>query len=82
LKKNFETLACLGFRYTALDDYRNALLLDLVKPLKRKKRFSFLNPENLLQVQNTATEGIINIPHGGLRSLFQEFEQGQNRLIN
>jgi len=42
-----ETIQCLGFRYCGLDDYRSSLMVDLVKPLKRKKRFSFLNPENL-----------------------------------
>jgi len=48
MKKTFETLHCMGFRYSALDVYKEALNAELpLKPLKKKKRFSFLNPENL-----------------------------------
>lgn len=52
MKKQMETITCLSFRYTGLEEYRSALAAEIaaVKPLKRKKRFSFLNPENLLQV--------------------------------
>jgi hypothetical protein len=48
----------MGHRYCGLDDYRAALILDMVKPLKRKKKFSFLNPDNLPMV-TSQTEGIL-----------------------
>jgi|APCry1669190288_1035285.scaffolds.fasta_scaffold671955_1 hypothetical protein len=48
MKKTFETLHSMAFRYCALDIYKEALAAELpVKPLKKKKRFSFLNPDNL-----------------------------------
>jgi hypothetical protein len=52
MKKQMETIVCLGFRYTGLDEYRAALIVDQVKPLKRKKKYSFINPENLPMVNN------------------------------
>jgi hypothetical protein len=77
-----DTIQCMGGRYCGLDDYRAALMLDLIKPLKRKKRFSFLNPENLPMI-TSPTEAIL--PHlngGGLRSLVLEFDSYLNRMIN
>lgn len=72
----------MGSRYCGLDDYRAALIVDMVKPIKKKKRFSFLNPENLPMV-NSQSEGILpNLNGGGLRSLVLEFDSYLNRLIN
>ena len=82
MKKHMETIFSMGHRYCGLDDYRAALILDMVKPLKRKKRFSFLNPDNLPMV-TSQTEGILpTVIGGGLRSLVQEFDSSLNRLIN
>ena len=82
MKKTFETLHCMASRYVALDQYKEALAAELpLKPLKKKKRFSFLNPDNLLIIK-THSENIIPINGGGLRSLLQEFDQGMNLIWN
>ncbi len=62
MKKHFETISCLGYRYTGIEEYKSALSAEIVvKPLKRKKKYSFINPENIIQVLNGADEGITNI---------------------
>lgn len=50
MKKLLETIGMLGLRYVSLDDFRSVLIADMVKPLKKKKLYTFLNPENLLMV--------------------------------
>jgi len=67
MKKIFETIHCLGFRYTGLDPYKESLQAELLaKPIKKKKRFTFINPENLIMIKSPA-DNILPINGGGMR---------------
>lgn len=45
----------LANKYTGLDEYRKCLLIDIQSvPLKKKKIYSFLNPENLTIITSTS----------------------------
>lgn len=83
MKKLFETIGCIGQRYCDIEDYRQGLLSDLVskKPLKRKKLYSFINPENLHLIKNHQTEGLKELPFGGLRAVLLEFDLHQNKML-
>ena len=74
MKKLLETAGILAYRYTCLDEYKQVLYSDIaVKPLKKKKHFTFLNPANL-QVVVSPNDALLPIVGGGLRPLLQEFE--------
>ena len=85
MKKLLQTLTLLSVRYVSIDDFKNALQqadaqdASQGKISKKKKRYSFKNPDNLRQVMD---EPLLPIPGGGLRPLLQEFEIVSNYLIN
>ncbi len=55
MKKLLQTLTLLSARYVSIDDFKNGLLQDEAleaalaqgKVAKKKKRYSFKNPDNL-----------------------------------
>ncbi|TNV87512.1 hypothetical protein FGO68_gene11572 [Halteria grandinella] len=81
MKKLFEGLGQLNSRYTSIEDFRQGLIADLVKPLKKKKLRTFLNPDNLIVIVPQG-EQLLDIPGGGLRPLLQEYELAQVAVMN